>query len=153
MTIVDVHWASYGYALGVRLKAIREMRGLSQTKLADLSGLSRTTISIIERNESNSGTATRPTLQTIYTLARVLHVPPAVLLPGVGKTVADVFTEDTPGDLSIEIHWPTQAIDVVAFSPHYIETAYPGQIPEFDQYELEKVEQQHELEAPITDRD
>ena len=39
------HWASYALGLGERVRAIRLMRGLSQTRLAELAGVSRSLIS------------------------------------------------------------------------------------------------------------
>ena len=48
------HWASYALGLGERVRAIRLMRGLSQTRLAELAGVSRSLISNLERNDYNS---------------------------------------------------------------------------------------------------
>ena len=47
------HWASYALGLGERVRAIRLMRGLSQSRLAELSGVSRSLISNLERNVYN----------------------------------------------------------------------------------------------------
>ena len=55
-----------------RLKEFREERGISQEKLADLSGISRTTLSKIENNEeANVNT------RTIAKLADVFEVEPS----------------------------------------------------------------------------
>ena len=55
-----------------RLKELREERGISQEKLAELSGLSRATLSKIENNEE-VGVNTR----TIAKLADVFNVKPS----------------------------------------------------------------------------
>ena len=55
-----------------RLKELREERGMSQEKLSELSGLSRTTLSKIENNEEvNVNT------RTIAKLAEVFNVKPS----------------------------------------------------------------------------
>jgi len=55
-----------------RLKELREERGMSQEKLSDLSGISRTTLSKIENNEEvNVNT------RTIAKLADVFDVKPS----------------------------------------------------------------------------
>ena len=55
-----------------RLKELREERGISQEKLSELSGISRTTLSKIENNEE-VGVNTR----TIAKLAEVFNVKPS----------------------------------------------------------------------------
>ncbi|MCL4833394.1 MAG: helix-turn-helix domain-containing protein [Caldilineaceae bacterium] len=59
---------------GHRLKAIRSERGLTQEKLAELSGLHRTYVGAVERGERNIS------LKNIHALALALNVPPADLL-------------------------------------------------------------------------
>lgn len=55
-----------------RLKELREAHGLSQEKLAEMSGISRTTLSKIENNEEvNVNT------RTIAKLAEVFNVKPS----------------------------------------------------------------------------
>lgn len=55
-----------------RLKELREERGISQEKLSELSGISRTTLSKIENNEEvNVNT------RTIAKLAEVFGVKPS----------------------------------------------------------------------------
>ncbi len=55
-----------------RLKELREEHGLSQEKLAEMSGISRTTLSKIENNEEvNVNT------RTIAKLAEVFNVKPS----------------------------------------------------------------------------
>lgn len=55
-----------------RLKEFREECGISQEKLSEMSGLSRTTLSKIENNEEVSVNT-----RTIVKLAEVLHVNPS----------------------------------------------------------------------------
>ena len=55
-----------------RLKKLREERGISQEKLSELSGISRTTLSKIENNEEVSVNT-----RTIAKLAEVFKVNPS----------------------------------------------------------------------------
>lgn len=55
-----------------KLKALREEKGISQTELAKLTGLSRTTISKIE-----SGDAVNVNTNTIVKIAQIFAVPPS----------------------------------------------------------------------------
>lgn len=55
--------------VGQRIKGLRAEKGFSLRDLAEISGLSANTISLIE-NEKNS-----PTLSTLQCLAQALHVP------------------------------------------------------------------------------
>lgn len=54
--------------LGVRLKALREERGLTQSKLASMINVTKSTISYYENDERVS------TVSNLYELARVLNV-------------------------------------------------------------------------------
>ena len=64
-------------AFGNRVREIRLQRGMSQEKLADMSGLDRTYIGGIERGERN------PALVNIGRIAKALGVRPADLFDGV----------------------------------------------------------------------
>lgn len=92
--IQDHHWASYGYSLSERLKRLRARRGITQLRLSELSGVSRTLISNLERNHYNSQRSADPTLSTLYRLAFGLQVPPAALLPAVDQEVEEVCIDD-----------------------------------------------------------
>lgn len=59
---------------GLRVRHLRERRGLSQEKLAELSGLHRTYISSLERGQRNVS------LRNIHLVADALDVPPQDLL-------------------------------------------------------------------------
>ncbi len=61
-------------AFGKRLRELREKRGLSQEKLAELADLHRNYAGLLERGGAN------PTLLTIVALARALGVLPVKLL-------------------------------------------------------------------------
>lgn len=110
------------------------MRGLTQEQLAALSGIARNSISNIERNLNNAGTATNPQLSTIYRLARALDVPPAVLLPAGDLPVADICSAQEVG---IAIRWPDGRQDLHRFrrsfarygtGPRYEDDPEPPQV-------------------------
>ena len=64
---------------GERLRAVRQERGISQEKLAELAGLHRTYVSSIERGERNVS------LVNIERLAAALGVAMAELMPHEAK--------------------------------------------------------------------
>jgi transcriptional regulator with XRE-family HTH domain len=57
------------------MRAIRERKGISQEKLADLAGLHRTYVSSVERGERNIS------LLNIERVAKALAIPLAKLMP------------------------------------------------------------------------
>jgi len=74
-------------SLGEKVRQLRERRQWSQEKLAEMAGVSRNQIQNIEHSRNNSrdpksGRPGRgnPRLDTIYHLASVLGVKPAVLI-------------------------------------------------------------------------
>ena len=118
------HWASFGYSLSARLRTLRDMRGISQVRLAELAGLSRSLVSNLERNHSSAERSSDPTMSTIYRLAYALRVPPAVLLPAAGEEVGGMCWEaveravgDRWGGLSTSVAWPARPEDTQPFSP------------------------------------
>lgn len=128
-------WASFGFSMSARLRSVREMRGLSQVRLAELAGVSRTLVSNLERNQYNQSRAADPTLSTIYRLAYALRVPPAILLPAAGEEVGEVCWEsyDLPSlreiqNLATRIQWPARPEDTQPFGHGYMpEVAYPAE--------------------------
>jgi transcriptional regulator with XRE-family HTH domain len=58
---------------GERIRALRQDRGLSQERLAEMAGVHRTYLSSLERGERNVS------LDNIYAIAEALGVPPAEL--------------------------------------------------------------------------
>lgn len=121
-------WPSYGHRLGKNLRDLRRMRGLSQERLAELVGMTRNSISNIERNENNSNNATDPRLSTIYRLAAALDIPPAVLLPGGGHHIEDICASQ---QLGIEITWPADGRDTLPFAASYIHHGKPEEPPRY----------------------
>lgn len=63
----------------VRLRHVRKLRGLTQVKLAQLSGVKQASISDLERGESKSYRGS-----TLVALSRVLNVSPEWLSQGKG---------------------------------------------------------------------
>ncbi|AWB83492.1 helix-turn-helix domain-containing protein [Corynebacterium liangguodongii] len=114
------HWASYGFVLSARLRALREMRGLSQRRLAELSGVSRSLISNLERNQYNSERSADPTLSTLYRIAHALHVPPLALLPASDEVVGSRCSEDAATVTEVRAVWPAGPEDTARFAEAYL---------------------------------
>lgn len=72
--------------IGTGIKKVRVRKGINQSELAKLSGISNVTISIIEKN------ATIPNLKTLHKIADVLEVNP-VLFYFIGLEVDDIPKE------------------------------------------------------------
>lgn len=128
------HWASYALSLGERVRAIRLMRGLSQRRLAEIAGVSRSLISNLERNDYNGAKAADPTLSTCYRIACALQVPPAALLPGAGEDVAGHFAACPPaedGPAEIAFSWPRGPRDTARFHEPYLRSGAPASTPAF----------------------
>lgn len=70
--------------LGLNIAHYRKMRGMTQEELSVLIGMSRTHLSNLEA----PGKVTSISLEKLFTIADVLHVPPAYLLS------ADIIPED-----------------------------------------------------------
>ncbi len=62
---------------GERLRDLRTKKGLSQEQLADVAGLHRTHISLIERNHRSVR------LESLERLATALGVQPSILVPDI----------------------------------------------------------------------
>jgi transcriptional regulator with XRE-family HTH domain len=69
-------------AFGEAVRAFREERGISQERLADLSGLQRTYIGGVERGERNLG------LVNIFVIAYALDTPASELIARAEALVA-----------------------------------------------------------------
>ncbi|GAA2519426.1 helix-turn-helix domain-containing protein [Rarobacter incanus] len=75
-------WTTYAREFGVRVRALREARELTQEQLAGLAGIERSQLQNIERNRTSAkGHPANPQLLNVFRLAWALQVPPAVLLP------------------------------------------------------------------------
>jgi len=70
--------------LGLAVKELRDIRKMSLTKLAELSGLSVSMMSRIE-----SGTSSMPKMQNLITIARALSIDPQELFSILGYTQVD----------------------------------------------------------------
>ncbi|WP_246388853.1 helix-turn-helix domain-containing protein [Corynebacterium incognita] len=103
-----------GFEFARQLRTWRRRRGLSQRELAELSGLSRTHISNLERNDNNARTVADPQLSTLYRLAAALDVAPAVLLPGYGVRPTGVGKLSSPSGSSHLGVSGTETLDSVA---------------------------------------
>ena len=60
--------------LGAELRALREMRGMSQSRVAEISGLTVNYVSLLENGDR------RPSLDAINRLAKALRIPGQFLL-------------------------------------------------------------------------
>jgi transcriptional regulator with XRE-family HTH domain len=92
-------------AFGKKLQEVRERKGALQKVLADELGLSRTSVSNIERGTH------RVFLDQVYGAARALGVDVATLLP----SISDIYTEapiHTPSDDPLPDAAAVQARDV-----------------------------------------
>ena len=69
--------------LGSRVRRLRRERHLSQERFAEVCGLHRTAMGLIERGKSNSR------LDTLLIISRALSVPVARLLTGIEKFRCD----------------------------------------------------------------
>jgi len=65
--------------IGLNIRIIRELRGLTQEKLAELAGLHRAYIGQIERGEKNIG------LRNLEKIAKALDVPTRTLVDVLGS--------------------------------------------------------------------
>nr|WP_281166651.1 helix-turn-helix transcriptional regulator [Corynebacterium pyruviciproducens] len=115
-----MYWPSYGLELGRRLRILRIMRGLTQERLAELSGYSRNQISNLERNQNRTQHSSNPSMKMIYSLARALHVPPLVLLPRAERLVLARCDSGASTELAVKATWPETAQDVSRFSMSYL---------------------------------
>lgn len=77
----DDTWSTYAEALGSALAKARDASGLSQERVARGAGIATFTYRKLERGESNPGTPANPQLRTLVSLAEVLGVSVASLLP------------------------------------------------------------------------
>lgn len=77
----DDAWSVYARELGLSLARARARRALSQERVAAAAGISTFTYRKLEKGESNPGTPANPRLRNLVSLAEVLNVPLADLLP------------------------------------------------------------------------
>lgn len=125
------YWASYALTLGQRVKMLREMRGLTQARLAEIAGVSRTLVSNLERNDYNGSRAADPTISTVYRLAGALYVPPAALLPGAGEVVEKLCAAPSCDDVAVTVSWPAEPTDTARFAEPYLKRGAPQSVDRF----------------------
>ncbi len=77
----DYGWSDYGIELGRNLQRARAARGLSQERVAQLSGISANTYQRYEQGQSRPGEPMNPQMVTLLWLGHVLDVPIGELLP------------------------------------------------------------------------
>lgn len=76
---------------GERLRALRELRGISQTRLSQLTGISQTAISALER-----GSIANPTFRDLVAIGRSLGIDPNHMAALLGLWEVE---EDDPPEL------------------------------------------------------
>ncbi|GAA1898994.1 helix-turn-helix domain-containing protein [Streptantibioticus ferralitis] len=81
---MSVPEASIREMLAANLKRVRAQRGLSLSELARRSGIGKATLSQLESGSGN------PTIETVFSLSRVLEVP-----------IADLLDSQPPGELTV----------------------------------------------------
>ncbi|GAA4703412.1 helix-turn-helix protein [Promicromonospora umidemergens] len=81
-THLDLDWSAYAEEIGRRVAAVRRLRKVSQTELANVVGLSRSHLQNIERSRSSGeGSDGNPSIRKLVEIAQALAVPVTVLLP------------------------------------------------------------------------
>lgn len=74
--VAELELMAHRFRIGAQLSVLRHRSGLSQTQLAELTGIDQSEISRIERGANN------PTEDTLARLARALHAELAVVPVG-----------------------------------------------------------------------
>lgn len=92
----------------MRVRAVREARGLTQEELAERAGLERNQVQNIERNRTSiKGNAANPQLLSAFRLAWALGVAPSRLLPQLtGPPVANYRA-------TFDASWPSMEAELV----------------------------------------
>ncbi|MCJ7858333.1 helix-turn-helix domain-containing protein [Corynebacterium kalidii] len=109
----DLDWKTYGSALAHRIRLLRVDADMTQEELGQRAGMSRNQVQNFERGHGTgrNGRVLNPTMEKIYQLAYALDVPPAVLLPDVGRKVRPRSrSAENPPTLeeiqNLDIVWP-----------------------------------------------
>ena len=111
MSFIHLMWSSYGHGFSQQLRRVRKRRGISQQALAEISGVSRSQISNLERNENGVHAMADPQLSTVYKLALALEIPPAVLLPAGGDVVEGHLTDSAVAAAEDVAPFPQSYVD------------------------------------------
>ncbi|MGV0870159.1 helix-turn-helix domain-containing protein [Corynebacterium kalidii] len=109
----ELDWKTYGSALAHRIRLLRVDADMTQEELGQRAGMSRNQVQNFERGHGTgrNGRVLNPTMEKIYQLAYALDVPPAVLLPDVGRKVRPRSrSAENPPTLeeiqNLDIVWP-----------------------------------------------
>jgi transcriptional regulator with XRE-family HTH domain len=91
---MDLAWPAYAGEIGWRVSTVRRLRGVSQTELANVAGLSRNAVQNLEQSRSfKNDEAGNATLRSLFRIAQALGVPPALFIP-VGVPQSDYRSVD-----------------------------------------------------------
>ena len=102
---MEIDWAAYSDEIGRRVAAVRRARGVSQTELAAVTGISRSQIQNIEQSRtSNKQSAGNTTIYRLFLIAQALGVPVRLLLPD-GVPQADYRS-------NLDMAWPQLEVDI-----------------------------------------
>ncbi|RKP54466.1 helix-turn-helix domain-containing protein [Cohnella endophytica] len=96
--------------LGKNLKSIRNSRGYSLDKVADLTGVSKAMLAQIERGESN------PSISIIWKIANGLHLSFTSLIEDQSPAISIVSAEDV--DPLLEAGGAFRSYPLFPFNPH-----------------------------------
>lgn len=83
-----IHMDLLSQAFAAELRDKRKAARLSQEELAELAGIHRTYVSLLERGVKN------PTLHVLFRLASVLHVSPTDFIQAVSNRASDYRAGD-----------------------------------------------------------
>ncbi len=107
VTMLDI---AMSISFGDKLKQLREARGLTQNRLAELSGVERSYITLLESRERKG----RISLETAVALARALQIPVEDLCSG---DMIDL-PRKTPGDIMQELELSLAAMELIKIPLH-----------------------------------
>ncbi len=77
----NTDWDTYTRELGVRVRRLRDRRGLTQQDVLFATGISRTTYQRVERGQTEDGRIFTPTLKVVVALAQAFDVELDELIP------------------------------------------------------------------------
>ena len=100
-------WTAYAREIGLRVRTVREVRGLTQENLAHAAGISRNQVQNLERNRTSApGQPANPTVETLFRIAWALGVTPDDLAPTLnGPPTADYAR-------TLDRTWPTLELEL-----------------------------------------
>ena len=103
-------------SIGKKICKLRKEKGFSLSKLAEIAGISKSTLSAIESGESN------PTISTLWAIANALNVPFGELIPDKYKTI-------TESGISVQLIERSKGIEIykMKLSPKSFRKAEPHQ--------------------------